>query len=304
MGANQLIKAIREDNRSSSVALTLKAGEGLLSFARTLRNATPIEARNAIAELAVGLASAQPMMAALFNLASVTLFALDGAEDAKVLGCVEVAVTEFCASLKRSTELIAERAAKLIQNNAVIITNSASATVFECFKRAQNLGKHFRVICPESRPMREGVELARRLGALKIPVTLIADALAPSFVSEADLVLMGGDALWREGLINKIGTYGLALAAQATDVGFWALVSTQKFLPAGKKLLIPDMNPSELLPQPSEGVQVCNRYFDVTPLNLISRVMTENGEQTSSQIAKMLIQIRVHPMLLDLRGKS
>lgn len=302
MDVNQLIKAIREDNRSGSVALTLKAGEGLLSYVQALRNASPGEARRAIAELAVELALAQPAMAALFNLANIALFALDSADDGKMLAHIDAAVTEFCASLKRSTEAIAERAARLISDNAVIITNSASATVFECFKKAHKLNKRFRVICPESRPMLEGVELARRLSALKIPVTLIADALAPSLVAEADLVLVGGDALSREGLINKIGTYSLALASRAAGVEFWALLSTHKFL--NERIPIPDMNPNELLPQPLEGVQICNRYFDVTPLNLISRVITEEREQNPTQIAKSLVQRKVHPALrLDFRRK-
>lgn len=297
MDANPLIRAIREDNQSGSIALTLKAGEGLLNYAHTLRNTSPIEARRALAELAVQLALAQPAMAALFNLANATLFAADGTAETNMLARVEEAVTEFCASLKRSTALIAERAAKLIPDGAVIITNSASATVFECFKKAQDLGRRFRVICPESRPMLEGVELARRLGALKIPVTLIADALAPSFMSEADCVIVGGDALSMQGLINKIGTYSLALAAKAAAVDFWALLSTQKFLPEGQKLLIPNMNPIELLPKAPEGVKICNRYFDVTPLNLISRVITEEGELNEAQIKQKLVGLKVHEKL-------
>lgn len=293
----RLIRAIREDNQSGAVMLTLKAGEGLLSYAQTLRNAPLEEAGRAITELAVQLALAQPAMAALFNLANAVLFAADGIDYTKGLARVEKTVTEFCASLKRSTELVAERAAQLIYNNAVIITNSASDTVFECLKQAQKLGKRFRVICPESRPMREGVELARRLGALKIPVTLIADALAPWLVSEADVVLVGGDALSREGLINKIGTYGLALAAREAAVKFIALMGTQKFMPQFDLAFACERSPAELLSEPLKSVRVCNRYFDLTPLRLISRLITEEGELNQAQIHQKLAELNVHERL-------
>jgi len=295
MDGNHLIRAIKEDNQSGSVVLTLKAGEGLLKYANTLRDAPLIEARRALCELAVQLALAKPTMAALLNLANTTLFAAENASN--MLARVEAAVTDFCASLKRSTELIAKRAAQLIQNDAVIITNSASDTVFECLRQAQKLGKRFRVICPESRPMREGVELARRLGELKIPVALIADGLAPSMVHEADLVLVGGDALSREGLINKIGTYGLALAAREAGVEFIALAGTQKFLSDFALPLTSERNPAELLPEALENVSVCNRYFELTPLRLISRVITEESELNEAQIIQKLAGLRVHARL-------
>jgi translation initiation factor 2B subunit (eIF-2B alpha/beta/delta family) len=126
-------------------------------------------------------------------------------------------------------------------------------------------------------------------------VTLIADALAPSLVGEVDLVMVGGDALSPQGLINKIGTYGIALAAQRFNIKFLALLGTEKFIPFLVKS-IPQMDPAELLPNPQK-INVCNRYFELTPLDLIWGVICENGIIGGKQISKQLPQLQVHEAL-------
>jgi translation initiation factor 2B subunit (eIF-2B alpha/beta/delta family) len=170
------------------------------------------------------------------------------------------------------------------------MTISKSSTVYESLKRAKRQGKRFSVVCPESRPLNEGVGFARELGKLGVSVTLCADALAPSLVDECDLMLIGGDALASEGLVNKIGTYPLALAARRVGVPFIALISTQKHLGHFDSRWIAEMDPKELFSEPIENIRVCNRYFDLTPLDLITRIVTERGIYSIQEIREVLEQ--------------
>ena len=78
--------------------------------------------------------------------------------------------------------------------------------------------KGLRVIVCESRPLCEGVTLARRLAAAGVQVTVITDAQVLGFMKEVDAVLLGCDAVVTEGVVNKVGSGILALAAQARDV--------------------------------------------------------------------------------------
>ena len=72
----------------------------------------------------------------------------------------------------------------------------------------------FDVICTESRPINEGVNLAAKLGGEGIRVKLVIDAAVCSILPQAQIVLIGADSLSAKGLVNKIGTLCLALAAR------------------------------------------------------------------------------------------
>jgi translation initiation factor 2B subunit (eIF-2B alpha/beta/delta family) len=182
------------------------------------------------------------------------------------------------------------------------MTISYSATVFAAFKHALDTGKHFTVICPESRPIGEGVALARALARLGLTVELIVDAMAPSLVRRSDLALVGGDALAPEGLINKIGSYALALAARTSLRPFTALVGTQKYLPRFHEAFIPHEPPKELLSERNlpKNLRIDNRYFELVPLELLTEIISESGLFQPKELLKRLQAIRLHPILAAL----
>ncbi len=268
--SDRLLRQIAEDHRSGATALTRRAGEALLAFLKERPGASPEE----LGRFAEGLVEAQPAMASIRNLAR------HAREAARRGGpsAVRAAVEAFLEELARSPVEIAERALPLIPRGARVLTTSFSATVFEALRRAHEAGKGIFVVCPESRPLREGLRLARELAALGVPVEVCVDALAPSLVGECDLVVVGGDALAPEGLVNKCGTYALALAASSERKPFVALISELKVLERFEpKWAQRAMPPDEVLEAPLEGVRVRNAYFDLTPLARISTVVTERG---------------------------
>lgn len=99
------------------------------------------------------------------------------------------------------------------------------------YKGSSSRGPGISVIVCESRPLCEGVVMAQRLAAAGLQVTLITDAQAGAFVEEADLVLLGADAVTPAGVVNKVGSKLLALAAKAAGVPVVAVTDSLKVTP-------------------------------------------------------------------------
>ena len=278
--SEKLLQEVANDHRSGATALTQRAADALIAFLKEHPNAKPFE----LEAFAHRLAEAQPAMASIRNLARRAVHAFQQGS----LAAAQGAIRKFLQELERSTAQIAEHAAGLIAQHAKVLTISLSSTVLEALKLAQAQQKHIAAICPESRPLREGLQLARELARLGMEVTVCVDALAPALVQECDLVLVGGDALAPQGLVNKCGTYPLALAARRQNVPFVAAISHLKFLERFEPEWIREMSPDEVLDEPAEAVRVLNRYFDLTPLDLLTHVVTEEGTFSAERIRRWL----------------
>jgi translation initiation factor 2B subunit (eIF-2B alpha/beta/delta family) len=283
--SERLLHEIQSDHRSGALALTRRAGDALRALAQELQNEPEDRARLEIELFAQRLSEAQPAMASIRNLAERARSAVRQRGPEAMLDVADA----FLRALAESTPKIVEHASDLVFSSQKIITISFSTTVLEILLNAKRRGISCAVICPESRPLLEGVELARALGEREIPATICADALGPSLVAKSDLVLVGGDALAPQGLVNKIGTYPLALAAREANVPFIAALSELKFLSEFDPGRLPEMDPDELLPNPPpRNVRVLNRYFDLTPLDMLSQVVTEERIYTSHALQEVL----------------
>jgi hypothetical protein len=97
--------------------------------------------------------------------------------------------------------------------------------------KGSSCGPGLSVIVCESRPLCEGVAMAQRLAAAGLHVALITDAQAGVFVEEADVVLLGADAVTPAGVVNKVGSKLLALAAKAAGVPVVAVTDSLKVSP-------------------------------------------------------------------------
>jgi translation initiation factor 2B subunit (eIF-2B alpha/beta/delta family) len=210
---------------------------------------------------------------------------------------------EFAARLRESDDSIRRKATGLIRAGDTVMTHSASSAVQSCLLAAGAQGKAMTVYCTESRPVNEGVNLARELARQGIEVRLIVDAAAPSFLADTDVVLVGADSISTLGLVNKAGTLGLVVAADALGVDVYALCGTAKFLPSGLPPLPQDLrDPAEVLSDPPANLTPVNRYFDTTPLKYFTGVVTETGILPPGQVEQALLNMRVHPRLKEFLG--
>lgn len=289
------IDRIRLDRLSGAAALARQAAGALLSAGPALAGVSPERGRGILILLARRLVEAQPAMAPLVNLASAVLWR---SESAGPRTAIEEACREFLAALKVSAEAIRRHGAALVEDGACVITHSYSQAVFEALVAAREAGKRITVICTESRPQCEGVTLAHRLAEAGIVTCLVIDAAIYAKMAAATLALTGADSVSGRGVVNKTGTSLLALAARTHAKPCYVLCGTEKLLPAGyTPPPEPPKPPFEVVTEAPAGVAVENFYFEATPLDLFTGLVTEAGLLTPSEVVSLLQARRVHPAL-------
>lgn len=299
--AAQTSAAIADDNPSGAVELADRAAAQLIQRATTGAAASADAFRHELLATGWALIRAQPTMAPLVNLVNAVLWKLESVDSPRAM---RQAVTASCEEFRRQLRVhevaIAEAALPLITDGAVVVTNGRSTTVRAALRHAQRAGPRFSVICAESRPACEGRVLARELAESGIPVTLVTDALSVSMVRGAQLALVGAEQLTRDGLVNKAGTYALALACQAHDIPLYGLCGSEKFMPPGYAIPGQANRPADQVwLEAPPNVAVINQYYDHTPLALLAGVVTEKGALTSEGVEAWLAALRLHPALAE-----
>ena len=160
--------------------------------------------------------------------------------------------------------------------NVVTLSNSGSVRqVLEALASTLAL----RVSCSESRPALEGRRLAAQLAARQIPVIVYSDASIGQALTGADAVIVGADAIAPQWFLNKVGTRMLAASAWQRGLPVYVVASRDKFISAvlAEWLVVREEAPSEIWNEPPAGVTVRNPYFEATPLELVTAVITDIG---------------------------
>ena len=179
---------------------------------------------------------------------------------------------------KESKTKIAAHTLIHINEGSTIMTHCHSSEVIDAFKMAKKEGKDFRVIVTETRPKLQGKQTAKDLIEANIPVTYIVDSAASSFLNETNAVIMGIDAVRKEGVYNKIGSHMIALAAKQKGVPVYFLGNTLK-IDKRPQITIEERSRGEVIDlRTLKGADVKNPAFDLTPWTLIESVITERGK--------------------------
>ncbi len=194
---------------------------------------------------------------------------------------------------------LGEHGAALIQDGDTILHHCNTGglatvdygTALGVIRTAHEQGKRIHVLVDETRPRLQGARLtAWELQQLDIPFTLIADNAAGHFMrtGQVNIVLVGADRVAANGdVANKIGTYKLAVVAQANGIPFYPCVPISTIdlsLSTGDDIPIEERPTEEITgityqgrPIAPEGVRVVNPAFDVTPHRYVTGIVTENG---------------------------
>ena len=273
-----LLDELASDRRSGAQELTRLVSLILSRYLRADTTGQGCDER--LRSLTRRILDAQPTMAPIITLLNhlwLKLEQVGGREAARPAVAAELEQMSLETELR--LDRIAEICSDRLPEGSAVLAHSYSSTVLRALLAAHEAGKGIRVLCSEGRPALEGIRLAEALAAAAAPVQLCADAALPALVGEADLVLVGADAVIETGAINKIGTYPLALAAKAMGRPFYIAASLNKLVPPSLEplLRIPDRAPGEIWEGTLEKLKVYNRYFEVTPLNMITGVITEEG---------------------------
>jgi methylthioribose-1-phosphate isomerase len=186
--------------------------------------------------------------------------------------------------------------AELFQNNDTIMTHcnaGALATVgygtaLGVIRATNESGKNIKVIATETRPIQQGSRLtAFELKHDGIDVSLIPDTAVGYTMANGLVngVIVGADRILRTGhVFNKIGTYQVATMAKQHNIPFYvaAPLSTFDLKSNPENVVIEQRKASEVTgigdtKTAPDGIDVINPAFDMTPPELISGIITENG---------------------------
>jgi methylthioribose-1-phosphate isomerase len=181
--------------------------------------------------------------------------------------------------------------------NAGALATGGMGTALAPVYTLHESGRTPHVIVPETRPLLQGSRLtAWELTHAGVPCTLIADGMIASRLRLGDVacVIVGADRIAANGdVANKIGSYGLALAARAHGIPFYVAAPSSTIdlaTPDGSRIPIEQREAEEVAGwrgsrTAPEGVRVWNPAFDVTPAELVTRIITDKGIFKPNQIS-------------------
>jgi methylthioribose-1-phosphate isomerase len=188
---------------------------------------------------------------------------------------------ERCRRMGRhAVDLIPSGARLLTHCNTGGLATGGYGTALGAVRAAWEAGLVQHVWVGETRPLLQGARLtAWELDALGVPFSIIVDGAAAALMAsgEVDAVLAGADRIAANGdVANKVGTYGLALAAAHHDVPLYVVAPTSTLdsrAASGVDIPIEERDPTEV----SMRFPARNPAFDVTPAELVSAIVTEVG---------------------------
>ena len=188
---------------------------------------------------------------------------------------------------KHGAELIEDGDVVLTHCNAGSLATVDYGTALGVVRAAIEEGKNVRVISCETRPRLQGARLTcYELMRDNIPVTLITDTMVGYVMSKGlvDKVVVGADRVVKDAVLNKIGTYNVAVLASEHGIPFYvaAPMSTMDLSRTSEDAVIEERSPTEVTNIRSEriapeGVKVLNPAFDITPLVYVDGIITEEG---------------------------
>ncbi|MFQ6057882.1 MAG: S-methyl-5-thioribose-1-phosphate isomerase [Anaerolineae bacterium] len=297
---HELARAIKEMYIRGAPAIGAAAAFGMALGALQSRASTREGFLADLEQVAEVIRAARPTAANLFwavdrMLRTAREATADGVEEGR-----RAVVAEARALADEDVEInkrMGAHGATLIQDGDTVLTHcntGALATVdygtaLGVVRAAHEQGKRVHVLVDETRPRLQGARLtAWELMRLGIPMTLIADNAAGYFLQsgQVDIVLVGADRIAANGdVVNKIGTYKLAVVARENGVPFYSVAPTSTIdlsTPTGAQIPIEERDPGEVthingVAIAPEGVQAANPAFDVTPHRYITGIVTERG---------------------------
>jgi translation initiation factor 2B subunit (eIF-2B alpha/beta/delta family) len=264
------VETVRDDETHGSAWISVRALEVLRD------RAAAADSMASVVAVARELRDARPSMAAVANRVNRVLATAERTPEA-VRERAETAAIDALDADDAAATLAAERC------GASVATLSRSGTVLGALRAAEPS-----VLIGESRPAREGVDVAAELADAGLDVTLTTDAgLASALADSAPAtVLVGADAVLADGsVVNKVGTRGLALAAAREGVPVYVVAASDKVRPDER--FHGEAGDAATLYDGPAPVAVSNPIFDRTPADVVDAVLTERGALDSDEVRRV-----------------
>jgi len=313
---DQLVEAIRSLRVRGAPAIGIAGAYGLVLAAGEAMQAglAPEAARAHVLARAEQIATARPTAVNLrwaVERSLAVLATLPAATDDRLLAGTLLAEAraihdedrQLCEAIGRHGAAVLPEGGVLTHCNTGALATGGDGTALAVITTAWEQGRRFDVYADETRPLLQGSRLtAWELVTRGIPVTVLVDSAAGHLMKLGlvSSVIVGADRITACGdVANKIGTYGLAILAEAHRIPFLVAAPSSTFdlsIAAGDEIPIEQRDGDEVrrplgvAAAPAEA-GAFNPAFDVTPARLVRGIITERGvihPVTREQIAETL----------------
>jgi methylthioribose-1-phosphate isomerase len=297
---DEVVEAIRSLRVRGAPAIGIAGAMGLVASLKAHLGLPPAGFRARLEEHAALIRRARPTAANLaWAVDRLTSLAdrMSDASSAELWAALRAEATAILAEDREMCRRIGEHGLRLLRDGMAVLTHcNAGAlatggvgTALAPIYLAAERGWSVRVLATETRPLLQGSRLtAWELGRAGVDVTLLTDGAAAAAMKRlgVDLVLVGADRIVASGdVANKIGTYGLAIAARHHGIPFYVAAPSSSFdfsLSSGEEIPIEQRGGDEVRhgfgrqTAPAD-VSVYAAAFDVTPAGLVTGIITEKG---------------------------
>jgi translation initiation factor 2B subunit (eIF-2B alpha/beta/delta family) len=186
----------------------------------------------------------------------------------------------------------------LIEYDDVIYTHCHSTNVTKALIYAKNKGKNFEVYNTETRPLFQGRKTARELRKAGIKVTMFVDSAMDIALSRkqksrtVSKIMVGADALLKEGVINKVGSGMLAKLAKINKVPLYVIADSWKYSSKHVKIEERDFHEVWKKIHKNSKIKIRNPAFELIPKKNIKGIVTELGLMTYKKFLKEVKKYR------------
>jgi len=296
---DEVVEAIQSLRVRGAPAIGVAGAMGLVASLKAHLDLPPAEFRARVTEHAGRIRTARPTAAnlawAVHRLLGIADARVDAANEAlwQALRAEATAILEqdraMCRRIgEHGLSLVGDGATVLTHCNTGALATAGIGTAVAPIYVAAERGLAVRVLATETRPLLQGSRLtAWELSRAGIDVTVLTDNTAAAAMQRlgVDLVIVGADRIVANGdVANKVGTYGLAIAARHHRIPFYVAAPSSTFdfeLQSGAEIPIEERGADEVRrgfgKVTAPDVPVYSPAFDVTPAELITAIVTEQG---------------------------
>ncbi len=254
MDWRETLNQLTRNRTLGSTAILRESYEAVLE---AVEEETPIEE---IAQYVAKLLHSHPTMAVLINFFHRLFTALEENRDIRILW----------KKLEDETNQNAYIASSLLPSNGTVVLYSHSSSLLKTMEYAP---RNLTVILSEARPYYEGRAMAEQLVKMGYKVEFTYDAFLPVMVEKSDIVLIGSDAIISQGVINRAGSFALALAAKQFKKPFFVIGHSWKVLSGHLNSYFSIYSENGNLIEAPNGSRPVGTIFDLTPWKIVSGVI-------------------------------
>ncbi|CAI49692.1 ribose-1,5-bisphosphate isomerase [Natronomonas pharaonis DSM 2160] len=292
-------RRIAEMEVRGAASIADAAAAALGTQAATAESETPEAFRRTMRAAARRLYETRPTAVSLPNALRYVLSGMDGDDVETLQTTVQQRVSAFRDDLDDAQDRLGQIGAGRFSDGDVVMTHCHSSDALSCIEAAVESGADIEAVVKETRPRKQGHITASELRELGVPVTLIVDSAAHSFLDDVDHVLVGADSIAADGsVINKIGTAGLAVSARDRGVPVVVAAQSIKLHPktlTGTAVAIERRDIREVLDEETHedigAAEVANPAFDVTPPRHVDAIVTEHGQFPPESIVTLMREL-------------